>query len=124
MGPGLRTLGALYGLVRRCVVVKWTLPPSGRMKRRAAGSFDWLHSRKAELICDLWLCFGLSFWYICHIYCKTDGIAKCVIPANWRKLEYMTLVHTLTSIARCSLDAYYFLGFRIYVPPCIEGAPY
>lgn len=33
--PGVCTMGALSGLVRRCAIDKWTLPSSGRMKCRA-----------------------------------------------------------------------------------------
>lgn len=117
--PSLRTLSALSGLVRWCVVVKWTLPPSGRMKHRAAGSSGWLHSKKVVLIGDLWLCFDLIF-PVCRLYYKADDIAKYAIPANLRKLEYMNFVETFAIIARSSLDAYYILGFRFYVPPCIR----
>lgn len=113
---GLRTLCAWFALVRWCTLVKWSQPPSGRMKCRATESFGWLHSEKAELIGNLWLCFSMIF-LICRLYCKAVGIAFNAIPAKWRLFEYMFLVETLAIIVRRSLDAYCNLGFRHYVPP-------
>ena len=113
---GLHTQCALSALVWRWVVIKWTLPPSGRMKRRATGSSGWLHSEKAELIGFLWLCFDMIF-PVCRLYCKVVGVASCAILVNWRMLEYMNLVETLAIIARRSLDAYCNLGFKHYVLP-------
>ena len=114
--PELCTLSALFALGRQRVTVKWTLPPSGRMKHRATGNSGWLHSEKAELIGDLWLYMGMIF-LVCRLYCKADGVASYAIPAKWCCLEYMTFVETLAIIVRGSLDAYCNLGFRQYVPP-------
>lgn len=102
--------------MRRRDILQWTLPPSGMMKCRATRNFGWLHSRKVELIGDLWLCFGM-FFSVCRLYCKADGIASCAIFANvnWCKLEYMKLVETLAIIVSRSL--YANLGFRHYVSP-------
>lgn len=88
------------------------------MKRRATGNSSWLHSEKAELIGELWLCFSIIF-LVYRLYCKADGITNCAIPANWCKLEYINLVETLAIIARRSLDAFCNLEFRHYVPFCI-----
>ena len=113
---GLCTLCALSALVRRCALVKWSQPPSGRMKHRATRSPGWLHSEKAELIGKLWLCFSIIF-LVCRLYCKAAGIAYDANPAIWRLFEYMFLEESPAIIARHSLEAYCFLGFRHYVPP-------
>ena len=78
--PGQCTLCALSALVR-WHVDKWTLPPSGRMKRRATETFGWLHSGEAVLIGYLWLCFGLIF-PVCRLYCQADGVASDAMPAK------------------------------------------
>ena len=119
--PGLHTQCALSGLAgcRTIILIKWTQPPSGRMKHRATGISGWLHSRKVALISNLWPYFGMVF-PICRLSCKADGIANCAIPAKWCLLEYMNFVETPAIIARGSLDEYCNLGFRHYVPPCIH----
>ena len=116
--PGLRTLCAWSALVRGCALVKWSQPPSGKMKRRATGSSGWLHSEKAELIDKLWFGFGMIF-LVCRLYCKAISIVSDAILAKWCLFEYIFLLETLAIIARHTLDAYCNLGFSHYVPPLV-----
>lgn len=56
--PGCRTLCALSSIVRWRAIIKWLLPPSVRMKKKAIRpllGYNWLHSEEIKLL-NLLLC--------------------------------------------------------------------
>ncbi|PRQ57700.1 hypothetical protein RchiOBHm_Chr1g0351211 [Rosa chinensis] len=121
LGPGLHTLCALSALARRRVpcFVKWSQPPSGRMKLSVTEIvFRWQHSGKADRNSKLWLRVSKIF-LVCHHLCKANRVANDALFANWCSLEYIFSVETLVMISGCSLYAYCNLGFKYHVPPCI-----
>ena len=96
-------------------MVKWTQPPSGRMKRSVAGLFSSRqHSGKASLIA---LSHSSSVIFpVCHHNCKAIEVASCATLANRCLFEYMTLVETLDIISGRSLETHCNMGLRLYVP--------
>ncbi|PRQ39396.1 hypothetical protein RchiOBHm_Chr4g0424711 [Rosa chinensis] len=100
-------------------MVKWTQAPSGRMKRSVDGVTSVRqHSGKAMLFVNMLLRDRIIF-PVCHCYVKVNRVVIRALFANWCLLEYIDFVETLGIISGCSLDAYYNLGFRLHVPPCI-----
>jgi hypothetical protein len=75
------------------------------------------HIGKASLITLLRL--SISFIFpMCH-RCEANGVTQIAglsTLANWCMLEYIDFVETPDIISRCSLAAYYYLGFRHHVP--------
>ena len=117
------TLSALSALGRRRVpcFVKWSLPPSGRVRLSVAGLvFQRQHNWIAELsdirICNqvtCQLCFPL-----CHRSSKANRVAICVVLfANWCLFGYMYfgVVESL-GIIPGFLYTYCNLGFRLHIP--------
>ncbi|PRQ26482.1 hypothetical protein RchiOBHm_Chr6g0295101 [Rosa chinensis] len=100
--PGLHTQCALSGLARRLSVIKWTNPPSGRMKQKVT-RYDSMrkHGRKAVLFVMMLLSSRVIF-PLCHRFVKVNRVTNRTLFANWCMLEYIT---------------YCNMGFRLYVPP-------
>ena len=115
---------ALSALGRRRVLsfVKWSLPPSGRVRLSAAGlifrqQHNWLAAESLDIrICTRVTC--LLCFPLCHRYCKANRVAiGVVLFANWCFLEYMVFVEVLDIISRFLLGAHCIQGFRLYVSP-------
>ncbi|KAL6142988.1 hypothetical protein ACLB2K_061263 [Fragaria x ananassa] len=73
--PGKRAQRTMFVLIRRRVscFVKWSQPPSGKMKLGVTGYSRWHHSRKADRYCNLWL-------YMSGIFPK--GVLKRAEPTS------------------------------------------
>ena len=121
---GLCTLCAFFtlGRWRGFCLVKWSHPPSGRMKLSVVGfSIRRQHSRKAGLV-DIRICNRVTYLLIfplCHRCDKANRVAiSVVLFASWCLLEYMyfEVVESL-GIIPGFLSAYCNLGFRLHVPP-------
>lgn len=101
-------------------MIKWTQPPSGRMKRSVSGFISGQqHSRKAGLTI---LLHSVSFIFpVCHRYCKAIEVASDALVSSysllaiWCLLEYIDLVETTVIISGSSLDTYCNLRFRQHV---------
>ncbi|PRQ52046.1 putative HAD-like domain, mitochondrial PGP phosphatase [Rosa chinensis] len=90
----MHTLCALSSLARRRTVclIKWTQPPSGRMKLSVAGVISVRqHSGKTMLFVMMFLRYRVIF-PVCHGYVKANGVAFRALFANWCLLEYIDLV--------------------------------
>ncbi|PRQ39256.1 hypothetical protein RchiOBHm_Chr4g0423141 [Rosa chinensis] len=117
------TLSALSALGRRRVpcFVKWSLPPSGRVRLSVAGSLRRQHSRKAVLKLTIMLrCNRVTYRVIfplCHRYVKANRVASRALFASWCFFEYMYYVEIPDIISGHTLDAYCNQGFRLNVPP-------
>ena len=111
--PGVCTLCAWFALVRRCVV-KWTYPPSGKMKLSVVRYCSVRqHSGKAILIA-LWHCI---IFPVCHHLCKANRVAVCALFANWCMLEYISFVETLVIIQEVLFMLHVNWGLGIMSPP-------
>lgn len=120
---GCCTLCALSVIMRWRAIIKWLLPPSVKMKRKAIKplcDFGRLHIEEVGLL-NLVLCLSVGlFSLLDNCYFKTDRVARCALSVIRRKLEYMYFMETPTIIVGFSLYALFVLGFRLYVPPCIH----
>ena len=116
LGPGLCTLCAWSALGRWRVLVKWTQPPSDRMKHSVADLFSKRqHSGKTDLIVLSYF-IGVIF-PVCHRNCKAIEVACCATLANWCLFEYKFIVETPDIISGSSLETHCNMGLRLYVPP-------
>ena len=122
---GICTLCASSALGRRRIVclVKWSQPPSGRMKLSVVGFIlRRQHSRKAVLL-DIKICKRVTYILIfplCHRCDKANRVASCVVLfASWCLFEYMYfgVVVSLDIISGVLLSTYCNLRFRLYVLP-------
>jgi hypothetical protein len=117
---GCRPLCALSTIVWWRAIIKWLLPPSVKMKRKAIKplrDFGWLHIEEVGLL-NLVLCLLVGlFSLLGSDYLKTDRVARCALSVIRRKLGYMYLIETPAIIAGGILYASFVLGFRLYVPP-------
>ncbi|PRQ58323.1 hypothetical protein RchiOBHm_Chr1g0358041 [Rosa chinensis] len=103
--------------------VKWSLPPSGRMKLGATGGiFRWQHDRKAVRMVFMLGCIRFAdpvFFPLCHCW-EANRTVRSVFFASWCDFEYNCLVESVDSCSGCTLGVYCNLGFRLFVPPCIR----
>ena len=112
--PGKRAQRTMFVLIRRRVpcFVKWSQPPSGKMKLGVTGYSRWHHSRKADRYCNLWLCMS-GIFPVCRQNCKANGVANDALFAKWCLLECIDFV----DMPNVNLGCSYSMGFRHNVPP-------
>ncbi|XP_061997433.1 uncharacterized protein LOC133715095 [Rosa rugosa] len=119
------TLCALSALGRRrfTCVVKWLLPPSGRVRLHATGCrFQWQHDRKAGRSDIMLCCIRVTDQVIfpsCHCL-EANRTVWSVFFASWCGLEYKCLVESsIDFFSGCTLDADCNMRFRLFVPPLV-----
>ncbi|XP_062006577.1 uncharacterized protein LOC133723712 [Rosa rugosa] len=117
------TLCALSALGWRRVpcFVKWSLPPSGRVRLLATGwRFKWQHDRKVGSMEITLCCIKVAdrvIFPLCHRWEANRTVCRAFF-ASWCGLEYKFLVESSHEFfSGCTLVAYCNLGFRHNVPP-------